>query len=88
MKRYTTGLLTGLLLTVSALMFMGANNQPSNENGRYQIMNFPNQAINAFVLLDTRNGDLYLSQGKTTSGKPEIVWWFKKTRPNAFPKMD
>ena len=35
MKRYTIGLITGILLTASAFMFMGA--APQNEIGRYQI---------------------------------------------------
>jgi hypothetical protein len=36
-------------------------------------------------MLDTRNGDLYLSHGKTHNAKLETVSWIKKTRPNPFP---
>ena len=35
MKRYTIGLITGILLTASAFMFMGA--VPQDDLGRYQI---------------------------------------------------
>ena len=85
MKRYTIGIITGILLTASAFMFMGANNQKSNENGRYQIITFTYTGMNQIAMLDTRNGDLYLSQGKTHNAKLETVSWIKKTRPNPFP---
>jgi len=85
MKRYTIGIITGILLTASAFMFMGANNQKSNENGKYQIITFTYTGMNQIAMLDTRNGDLYLSQGKTHNAKLETVSWIKKTRPNPFP---
>ena len=84
MKRYTIGIITGILLTASAFMFMGANNQKSNENGKYQIITFTYTGMNQIAMLDTRNGDLYLSQGKAHNAKLETVSWIKKTRPNPF----
>jgi len=63
MKRYTTGLITGILLTASAVMFMGS--VQNNQNGRYA--EYSNTAFSAFTLvegqivfsgLDTKTGDV------------------------------
>ena len=63
MKRYTTGLITGILLTASAMMFMGA--VQNNQNGRY--VDYSSAAFSAFSLvegqivftgLDTKSGDV------------------------------
>jgi len=57
MKQYTIGLITGILLTASAFMFMGAtqSDDRGNRPGRWQGM-----ANNKNVfLLDTQTGELY-----------------------------
>ena len=53
-KEYLIGLLTGCLLTASALMFMGATNKDS-QIGKYQLAVSGKQRL----LLDTSNGQLY-----------------------------
>jgi len=54
-KEYLIGLLTGCLLTASALMFMGATDNDS-QIGKYQ-MSHSNEEIR---LIDTRNGQQYI----------------------------
>ena len=56
MKRYALGLITGILLTASAVMFIGATNGDS-EIGRYQMaIGGPSPVI---CIVDTKTGDLY-----------------------------
>ena len=55
MKKYAIGLITGALLAVSAMMFMGA--EYGVEVGRYAV-------INKTTILDTGNGSTWVS-GKT-----------------------
>ena len=63
MKRYTTGLITGILLTASAVMFMGS--VQNNQNGRY--VEYSSMVFTAFSIveeamvfsgLDTKSGDV------------------------------
>ena len=54
-KEYLIGLLTGCLLTASALIFMGAIDNDS-QIGKYQ-MSHSNEEIR---LIDTRNGQQYI----------------------------
>ena len=51
MKKYTIGLITGALLAVSAMMFMGANTI-DNQVGRFVEMN-------KYRILDTTNGRIW-----------------------------
>ncbi len=76
MKReYLIGLLTGCLLSASALMFMGATDN-DNQNGKYQLSS--HQGVGGvgtvYSLLDTSNGQLYkwvtISKKWKKSGKP------------------
>jgi len=53
MKQYTTGLITGALLAISAMMFMGANSNVLNV-GRFVQMD-------KFKILDTTNGSVWHS---------------------------
>ena len=64
MKRYTIGLITGILLTASALTFVAAtqSDDRGNRPGRYQGM--ANQ--NSVFLLDTQTGDLWINQKGST----------------------
>ena len=56
-KEYLIGLLTGCLLTASALMFMGAND---SQVGRYQIaMTGEGYQMMDIRALDTTNGQQY-----------------------------
>ncbi len=58
-KEYLIGLLTGCLLTASALMFMGATDNDS-QVGRYQITmtrDYPSGVV--IRALDTTNGQQY-----------------------------
>ena len=70
-KEYLIGLLTGCLLTASALMFIGATDGNS-ANGRYQLI-ADSHAV-ALKLLDTSNGQLYkwerMKKTWKKSGKP------------------
>ena len=52
MKNYAIGLITGILLTASALMFMGASKETF---GRYDL----ELTNNAKYMLNTSNGILY-----------------------------
>ena len=63
MKRYTIGLITGILLTASAVMFMGS--VQNNQNGRY--VDYSSVAFTALSIveeamvfsgLDTKSGDV------------------------------
>jgi len=56
MKRYTIGLITGILLTVIVMKVMG------NPVGRYIVYN------SGTVLLDTKTGDVY----SFYMGSPEV----------------
>ena len=51
MKSYIQGLITGILLTASAMMFMGATNNDS-ENGRYRF-SFQQYHLTSMIGLDT-----------------------------------
>ena len=53
MKRYTIGLITGILLTASAFMFMGA--QSIKNNGKVQAVSHKNN----LYLLDTEGANVY-----------------------------
>ena len=57
-KEYLIGLLTGCLLTASALMFMGATDN-DNQVGRYQITMTGDQTGVVIRALDTTNGQQY-----------------------------
>ena len=69
-KEYIIGLLTGCLLSVSALMFMGATDNDS-QIGKYQMSHTNTGGTR---LIDTRNGQHYkwypLSSSWKKSGKP------------------
>jgi hypothetical protein len=56
-KEYLIGLLTGCLLTASALMFMGAIDNDS-QIGKYQISNIET-AKTPLTMIDTRTGQRY-----------------------------
>ena len=74
-KEYLIGILTGCLLSASALMFMGATDGDS-ANGRYQLSSHPGVGGvgTVYSLLDTSNGQLYkrvtISKKWKKSGKP------------------
>ena len=51
MKRYFIGLITGILLAVSAMIFIGAVNN-GNKAGTYQLV----WGEDSFRLIDTRTG--------------------------------
>ena len=57
-KEYLIGLLTGCLLTASALMFMGATDNDS-QVGRYQITMTGDPSGVVIRALDTTNGQQY-----------------------------
>ena len=57
-KEYLIGLLTGCLLTVSTLMFIGATNGNS-ENGRFQMAMTGSTTGVVIRVLDTSNGQQY-----------------------------
>ena len=57
-KEYLIGLLTGCLLTASALMFMGATDNDS-QVGRYQIAMTGDKSGIIIRALDTTNGQQY-----------------------------
>jgi len=64
MKRYTIGLITGILLTASAFMFMGATTN-AKEVGLYQATSVAlttpgnTKKIKVFTtIIDTRNGTI------------------------------
>ena len=57
-KEYLIGLLTGCLLTASALMFMGATDNDS-QVGRYQIAMVGDRGDRIIIALDTTNGQQY-----------------------------
>ena len=74
MKQYTIGLVTGCLLTASALMFMGAK-ENDNQVGRHQMAIFPGvDGGTVYRLVDTTNGQRYkhfvLSNSWKKTGKP------------------
>jgi len=83
-KEYLIGLLTGCLLTASALMFIGATNQ-QNEVGTYQI----SVGAAAIYLLNTKTAETYLLRN---SDKPKFsklipdIYWFKNTGSDPFIK--
>ena len=58
MKQYAIGLITGILITASAVMFMGATNGDS-EIGRYDGF----AAYEKKWMIDTTTGDLYEYRG-------------------------
>ena len=58
MKRYSIGLITGILLTASAVMFMGATRGDS-EIGRYDGF----AAYEKKWMIDITTGDLYEYRG-------------------------
>ena len=68
-KEYLIGLLTGCLLTASALMFIGATNGDS-QIGKYQM----SHSGSVRLIIDTRNGQHYkwypMSSSWKKSGKP------------------
>ena len=73
-KEYLIGLLTGCLLTASALMFMGATDNDS-QIGRYQMCIFPGvEGGTVYRLVDTTNGQRYkhfvLTNSWVKAGKP------------------
>jgi len=73
MKRYTTGLITGILLTASAFMFMGA--VQNNQDGRYQVF-FKNTLLH---MVDTQTADFYMFMDLRNQD-----YWMKMTAPNPF----
>ena len=62
MKQYAIGLITGILLTASAVMFMGATNG-ENEFGKYQSIycGKSNDVYKVPIvrMINTETGDLY-----------------------------
>ena len=65
-KEYIIGLLTGCLLTASALVFMGAN-ENEKEVGRYQMAMSDGQ----IRMIDTKTGDVYWWVGLGVGWKPK-----------------
>ena len=63
MKKYTIGLITGALLAVSAMMFMGSNKY-DNQVGRFVQMS-------KFRILDTTNGSVWHSGDHVWYGQSE-----------------
>ena len=57
MKRYTIGLITGILLTASAVIFMGANSK-DKEVGRYQVSTSAWDGFVYYSILDTKDGNI------------------------------
>ena len=79
MKKYTNGLITGALLAISAMMFMGAIREPV---GRYQISTTYEEYRNnsSVYMLDTATGNLY-SRGE---GEKKDQWVIMRE----IPKID
>ena len=71
MKQYAIGLITGILLTASAVMFMGATRGDS-EIGRYDGF----AAYEVKWMIDTKTGDL--NQYKALKKTWELKGGFKK----------
>ena len=74
-KEYIIGLLTGCLLTASALVFMGAN-ENEKEVGRYQMVMSETQ----IRMIDTKTGDYYWYVNLTRSWRKQggMTGWKKK----------
>ena len=66
MKRYFIGLITGILLMVSAMIFIGAVNN-GNKAGTYQLV----WGEDSFRLIDTRTGQMYY---RDSGGKFKGKW--------------
>ena len=59
-KEYLIGLLTGCLLTASALMFMGATDTDDSKIGKYQMTAYAGVGGGTvYRLVDTTDGQLY-----------------------------
>ena len=58
MKRYTIGLITGILLTASAFMFIGANKAP-DDIGKYHASSTMDEGKVYTTIINTVNGNIY-----------------------------
>ena len=67
MKQYAIGLITGILLTASAVMFMGATS--NDEVGRYQMSTTSNKTY----IIDSTNGEMW-RWDKGNSGWNKFIW--------------
>ena len=57
MKRYTIGLITGILLTASAFMFIGANKAP-DDIGKYHASSTMDEGKVYTTIINTVNGNI------------------------------
>ena len=73
MKRYTIGLITGILLTASAFMFMGAQTKVQ-EVGRFQVTSTAWQGYVFYSIFDTKLG--YIT--KEWKRETKFIGFFKK----------
>ena len=71
MKKYTIGLITGALLGISAMMFMGATKEPI---GRYQLTGEGQK----YMMLDTVYGTLYTVSSSISDDMERYQRWIKK----------
>ena len=82
MKQYAIGLITGILLTASAVMFMGATSE-QNEVGTYQMSG----TANATYMLNTKTAEVHLLRFKPTLTKiiPQS-YWLRSSTDDPFKK--
>ena len=76
MKRYTIGLVSGILLTASSIMFLGAKEVKSNRIGRYQLSVVSDSN---YIILDTQTSEHWVnkSDGTGTAEKRGKRMWEK-----------
>ena len=71
MKRYTIGLITGILLTASAFMFMGQSNSPNNI-GKYQASSVTFDSKVYTTVINTTNGNVYTRMLSSKNQYPPV----------------
>mgnify|MGYP001165407413 CR=1 FL=1 len=72
MKRYTIGLITGILLTASIVMFMGASQAKSNRIGRYQLTAV---SEHNYIILDTQTSEHWVNKSvNAQKTKSKRIW--------------
>ena len=73
MKNYAIGLVAGILLTASALMFMGAS-ENSDSAGKYRISGYKD---GGYMLYDTHTGEMWIPNKWTRAS-----YWVQYIGPN------
>jgi hypothetical protein len=74
MKGYLIGLLTGILLSASAFMYLGAETQAieKNNTGTYQaVSNFTGHQV-LIAVIDTQTGEVYKKHRLGIAGFPSV----------------